>query len=359
MPSVAANVGDARAYKSRLTLATISLLEYPVTPPLSLNVPAFFLGFLVATASHCGVTLAQVSWESRLQAQYPEAESHWTNVLENISCDVHESSNQGERSYRLFTKGDAGGYVRSNMTPAGVLERIYVWTPESTFRLESSPRGESYRIIAATNATDAGADFVKTSVPKIFESDSRLKSMIQVLDTPVSDLISSGAPLKFMTEIDHDGRKLPQFQFDYSGLESNFNTVTIILDPENNWGLTAWTVDFKATVEGIGRTATEIAYDVSDGEVGSFPKTIRDTALLLTGSETKELRVRTTTVSNIQLDMVQDSEFQLVSYGVPDVLKRATSSRYPFDSLAFWCALAIGIVTLGILWRTRKRYQHQ
>lgn len=323
----------------------------------SLSLRVFSLCVSIWTVGNSGDSHAQDAWETRIRAEYSEAVLHWNHLLANVACEVHEISGKRELNYRLFSKDDASGFTRSEMTPEGVLKKIYVWTPESTFRLESPPKTEGFRIAGAKTAAVAGTDFARTRVPMIFESDTRLKSMIQVLDIPVSEMLDIAR--LGSTEVDYDGRKLPQFQFDYSGLESNFNTVTVTLDPENHWGLIAWTADFKPTTEGISRTTAEITYDVLPGDLGSFPKTIREVVSLIAESETKELRVRTTTLSNVQFGVVEDSEFLMESYGVPDVLKPPTNSRYPFDSITFWCALAVGVVTLAMLWRVRRQGQQR
>ncbi len=326
-------------------------------PPLR-NLPALILGLYTVALGHCGIASAQPPWEMRLRTEYPDAELYWHKLLSNISCDVNEISDRRELEYQLFNSGDAMGYVRSEITPAGVQKRVAVWTPESAFRLESNPKDEGYRVAGATKAADAGAEFARTRGPMIFESDSRLKSMIQVIDTSVSDFLRLGVPISVI-EIDHDGKRLPQFQFDCSGLDGNFNQVTIVVDPEIHWGLRTWSVDFKATHEGVARTAAEITYDSVPPEMVLFPKMIKDNASLITESDTKELRVRATSLSNVQFGTVQDSAFQLESYGVPNVLKPPTGIGFPFNSLVFWSALVIGILTLGVLWKTRNREQRQ
>ncbi|HUY32583.1 MAG TPA: hypothetical protein VMV69_07350 [Pirellulales bacterium] len=294
------------------------------------------------------------------KTQYLAAVARLDRPLRNLRCRFTASGhdNHGEFEYvgEFFAKDGAREAIRvrqrRNGEPQEEESRVVCMTPARFFQLDRPLGGASYVIRAFDDGNDSNRRRKYKAIIEI-TTDAFVEAALR-MDDPVTMLLTNEGVANVVkmdvAKIDRGGRPYIELRCDFSEA-SNYERARATLDPDLDFAVCDYEIVIRGTpgARCIRKGLVECERWVGDGYV--FPRRVRieDDTVLPEGEH--YWSVQEIEFQEVLLDEVDDSQFSLTAFGIPEIALKLKRGLYPFDRWYFWAL--IGAAVLGSLYLRR------
>lgn len=304
---------------------------------------------------------ADAELEALFLAEYPAAYKELEKVVDNIECSGHLIRPYYRSDVTLRVKQRSAAiifeYDRQDRIPDYPDARVYCITPEYAFRLDKPKRSGDF-VVREIGRRERQMQTAKAlRLVRIYQFVFaafyvRGKPALNIISDPSFDIVTiSESTTDSLDTIEID------FVHDWSQT-TEFQSGRMVFIPSLDWALTEWEIAVAdKNSEAVRVDAARIDVRRWDGSGFVFPKTVEITTRLKNaGGDSSELTDRVK-FEQVTLDTVEDEQFTLGAFGIPDVPLTAGKSNYPFTSKIFWILLLNAVVCavlLFLLYRHRR-----
>lgn len=295
----------------------------------------------------------------RFIADYTAPSKRLKAALDNIECayavDITgpEGVKGSQFAGRFYAKGEAREDVRvpPDMGDGNQsLATVNCWSPKCAFELRRPAMVTDYAVVRFRQPpTKALRD--QMTLHMRANVNPFLRATVQMFDVPIDELVGIDEIHKTFTEIEDQGHTYVEGHFSFP----DGNTKGVVrFDPTLDYAVVRYFVEMniadeaplKATRDG---SVTCVRRD--DGYV--VPKSIRLRSAS-TGGKVDRALISDVRLSDISIGTVNDAQFTLTAFGLPDVTLARRRGWYPLNRWYFW--VLIGVAAGGALyyWRNRK-----
>lgn len=329
------------------------------------------LAALVTALGNCGahsasgnVNEGRETLKSRLISEYPAHAARLRAAVENIHCKFRGEASfvSPKRNVQHLSSGDfyRKGASREVIRAFGAddenfagQENVFCATPERAFELGKLAPETQY-FVKALKETGKGDEGGGTSVKAAFYIDAILLAALQTQQLAVTELLERASTVN-VEHVDQGGKSYLRVVLQMPEQEFGYKTCTLLLDPEMEYAVHEYEAERwppRGAEPGRVSREKELVECQRTKEGYVVPRHVRqeETISLASGettSTTREYRVEVVSIGD-----VDDAQFTLAAFGLPEIALRGKAHWYPLDRWYFW--LLVGVSFFGWMYVRKK-----
>lgn len=281
--------------------------------------------------------------------QYVEAAARLESPLRNLRCRFEASGEDqsGKFGYtgEFFCKNASVEAVRIGQTRSvgarDVAATVICLTDQRFFQLEKPTGGESYVVRGLVVPRDA-KQRERYEAVAFFAARAFLEATFR-MDDPVKTLLAAEAVRDVqVAKVRRKGREFVELRCTFSEAW-NYERAKATLDPEMDLAVCDYEIAIRADPGTVSTRKGFVECKRWGATRFVFPERVRIEDDTRTAGGERYFKIQEMTFEDVRLNEVQDSQFSMTAFGLPEISLTPRGRYYPFDRWYFWLPVSMGL----------------